>query len=74
MSTLMSPCESLTDFQDRQDRLWGISLSLYFLFFAFMADKGIRALWMLAVVFEVPVRGAEREVGVELWFVRRSVD
>lgn len=29
---------------------------------------------MLAVVFEVEVRGAEREVGVELWFIRRSVD
>lgn len=29
---------------------------------------------MLAVVFEVDVRGAEREVGVELWFLRRSVD
>lgn len=29
---------------------------------------------MLAVVIEVKVRGAEREVGVELWFLRRSVD
>lgn len=29
---------------------------------------------MLAVVFEVEVRGAEREVGVELWFIRCSMD
>ncbi len=29
---------------------------------------------MLAVVIEVEVRGAEREVEVELWFLRHSVD
>lgn len=25
-------------------------------------------MWMLVVVFEVEVRGTEREVGAELWF------
>lgn len=29
---------------------------------------------MLAMVFEVEVRGAEREARVELWFIRHSMD